>query len=319
MTLDVPDHDRGMERSHRLAQFWNWLIVFRVVAETEHVGTAARHLRVSPSAVSRTVSLLEDELGQALFERQGRRIRLSPLGHELLPYVRDAMRIVDDGVLRVTGREVRGRLRVSLPEFLAGLGVLALRRLQALHPELELHLVHLEDERVVKRLLNGELDVAVQAAPVSERALEVRPLVEMKNRLYVSASHALAGRRRVTLEEVAQHGFVVSDVRRDGWPVDRRRAERLRVARVEAEIEACRHGLIAALPAHCAEPYVASRDIVALRAAALEPTTYFAVCRRAVTEMSTTQRVIDALATGLQPTARASTREGPRRRKRVAR
>ena len=81
-----------MERVRRLARFWNWLPAFRVTAETAHLPTASEALHISPSALSRTIRLLEEDVGQPLFDRVGRNIALNAAGQRLLAAVRDAMR-----------------------------------------------------------------------------------------------------------------------------------------------------------------------------------------------------------------------------------
>ncbi len=57
-----------MDPTKKLRDIWAWIPVFRVVAETEHLPTAAARLHVSPSALSRTVRLVEDTLGEELFD-----------------------------------------------------------------------------------------------------------------------------------------------------------------------------------------------------------------------------------------------------------
>ena len=47
--------------SERVSRIWNWLPVFRAVAETEHLPTASELLYVTPSALSRTIRLLEKD------------------------------------------------------------------------------------------------------------------------------------------------------------------------------------------------------------------------------------------------------------------
>ncbi len=85
-----------MERHRRIAALWNWLPAFRGVAEFESVHKAAIDLAVSPSALSRSVRLLEDALGQALFVRQGAGLKLTPYGQELFRATKEAIRRIDD-------------------------------------------------------------------------------------------------------------------------------------------------------------------------------------------------------------------------------
>ncbi|HEY6881488.1 MAG TPA: LysR family transcriptional regulator, partial [Polyangiales bacterium] len=56
------------------------LRIFLSLARSLHFGRASKLVHKSPSAVSRALSRLEDELGQPLFERDNRRVKLTPLG-----------------------------------------------------------------------------------------------------------------------------------------------------------------------------------------------------------------------------------------------
>src|SRR3954471_7060738 len=55
-----------------------------IVAQTSSVGEAARRLHKTPSAVSQQLRRVEARFGVALFERVGRRVRLSPAGEAAL-------------------------------------------------------------------------------------------------------------------------------------------------------------------------------------------------------------------------------------------
>src|SRR5688500_12009657 len=59
------------------------LTYFLEAARFEHVGKAAKALAISPSAISHSIAQLEDELGRALFFREGGRIALTPHGKQL--------------------------------------------------------------------------------------------------------------------------------------------------------------------------------------------------------------------------------------------
>jgi DNA-binding transcriptional LysR family regulator len=81
-----------------VGRLWPWIPTFRAVAEREHLSQAARALGVSPSAVSRTIGLLEQEVGQPLFARVGRRVELNAAGRHLLLAVRSATREVEEAL-----------------------------------------------------------------------------------------------------------------------------------------------------------------------------------------------------------------------------
>jgi hypothetical protein len=107
---------------------------------------AAMLLGSSPPALSRAIKLLEAAAGAPLFSRKGRRLRLNARGRRLLHHLRDAMRLIDDGLATETRR-----VRVAAPPFLVG----------AIPGAVE----HGGD--VCDDLLTGKIDVAVtlQRAP----------------------------------------------------------------------------------------------------------------------------------------------------------
>src|SRR5690625_6162047 len=65
-------------------------------AKREHVTEAATALHVAQSAVSRQIFNLEAELGVDLFIREGRTVRLTPVGRIFLEHMEQAMNVIDD-------------------------------------------------------------------------------------------------------------------------------------------------------------------------------------------------------------------------------
>jgi DNA-binding transcriptional LysR family regulator len=88
----------ALDPYRRIARLWNWLPAFRAVAEYESVQAAGAALALSPSALSRAVRLVEDELGEPLFVRAPDGLQLTARGRALLSATRDAMRGIDEAL-----------------------------------------------------------------------------------------------------------------------------------------------------------------------------------------------------------------------------
>lgn len=123
---------------------------------------AARRLCCAQSTVTFQIRQLEQELGLQLFEKVGRRMRLTEAGHGLMPQVRELARTLDG--LRAAARreEPRGLLRVAVGETLLAYKLPeVLRRFRVRAPEARLHLQSLNCYVIRDALLNGAADVGV--------------------------------------------------------------------------------------------------------------------------------------------------------------
>lgn len=236
-----------MERARRIDDFWSWLPAFRAVAETEHLPSASALLRITPSALSRTIRLLEASVGQALFDRRGRRIELNAAGRELLQSVRDAMRRVDEGLVAMEGAAEERVTHIAVPGPFAPLYVLpAIDALRAEEPHVVVHLHATRGERANVALRRGEIDVAVIDDPVPDEQLTLTRLRELVHDVFVAKGSP---------NQLGALPFVapIPDARGltpDAWPLDRPRRIALRVTRMQVAIDAVRSGrYAAALPA----------------------------------------------------------------------
>ena len=245
-----------MKPLQELTPFWNWLPTFRAVAETEHLPTAAAMMHLTPSALSRTIRLLEEELGQPLFERRGRKLVLLPAGEHLLNAVRIAMRTIHEGMRAVQHLQHRGPLRVHAPAPLGAAIVLpAFARLKAEQPMLEPILDSQPAGNINSALLQGDIDLALVDDLVPDDNLSAHLLIRMRHRVYCAPGHPLAAASDAERPDaLARAVFVAptpgpSGKTPDAWPLSLPRTIGLRVSRMFVAIEAVLTGdYVAILP-----------------------------------------------------------------------
>jgi DNA-binding transcriptional LysR family regulator len=177
------------------------LKTFQAVARRQSFQRAAEALNYAPSTVSTQIRLLEKELGVPLFDRLGRRIRLSAAGQMLVKYAERLLTIEKETVANVAGwQEPKGSLAVRMPQSLGSLllpGVIASFR--NVYPKVGLDISTCAYDTLVHELKTGLVDLAFLLADsipyrdLISQALGIEPLVLVSGR-----EHPLAGKPQVT-------------------------------------------------------------------------------------------------------------------------
>ncbi len=243
-----------MERARRLTQLWNWLPAFRAVAETEHLPRASESLHVSPSALSRTIRLLESEVGQPLFDRVGRSLVLNAAGERFLSAIRDSMRIVHTGLEELERAQHVGPAFISVSETFAPVFVLpALDALRSHFPLVTPILSTLAGQEAISALKRGVVDLAVLDGATADPAVHIDAIATLKHDVCVAPDHPLVG-STPAIDDLALEPFVcpIADehgITPDHWPSDQPRRVVMRVEHRQIAIDACRQsGLLVVLP-----------------------------------------------------------------------
>ncbi|NBB71295.1 MAG: LysR family transcriptional regulator [Alphaproteobacteria bacterium] len=154
---------------------------FEALARHRHFGRAAVACGISQPALSVQIRELEDTVGAPLVERGGRQVGLTALGEAFELRVRDILRAVDElgDLARASQGPLAGRLRLGvIPTVAPYLLPTFIKELARRHPGLELRPREAVTQKLVDDLLEGRLDTAIVALPVSEPALHEEPLLE---------------------------------------------------------------------------------------------------------------------------------------------
>ncbi len=183
------------------------------VAEEENVSRAALKLHVSQPALSRQIRDLEEELGFLLLERSAKSVRLTEAGRAFLTEARAVLQRTEDAVkaARAIATGVRGELHVGYaPSLTARILPPTLRAFQSELPNVRVRLHDLSTEEMLAGLREGKLQIAfvVRLTPALLRGLRFEELARDSICLAVAPKHPLAGRRTVTLAEVAREPLV---------------------------------------------------------------------------------------------------------------
>jgi DNA-binding transcriptional LysR family regulator len=210
----------------------NHLAVFHAVAQAGSMTLGAERLDISQPAVSKQVQELESTLGVHLFDRIGRRVRLSQAGEvladcarRLFALAREAEEAMADVRAARRGRLVIGASTTIGTYLLPGVVAEFWRR----HPGVEL-LVEIENTAQVHRRLAGhELDLGLTEGLVEEEELDAEVFHRDELVMIAAPGHRLAGQARVPLSAVRREPFILREPGSGTRAVEEQALARLKV------------------------------------------------------------------------------------------
>ena len=135
---------------------------FLAVSETGSMTDGADRLGRTQSAVSLQIKRLEAVVGQPVFDRHARGVRLAPAGEALLPVAREVTARLDAALRGIAGQEISGRLRLGIPDdHIRDRLTRIIADVTRAHPGIELEVTCDLSARFEKMLAQGALDLAV--------------------------------------------------------------------------------------------------------------------------------------------------------------
>lgn len=183
--------------------------VFVAAAETGSFSAAARLLKLTPSAVSKLVTRIEDRLGTRLLVRTTRSLLLTPEGETYLARARRVLAEIDEMerlVARGAQAKPRGLLRINATIGFGECYIIPLvGEFLALYPDVKLEL-SLSDGLI--DLVEERTDIAFRTAPMADSTLKARKLL-VSHRVTVATPGYLARRGMPrTPADLASHNCI---------------------------------------------------------------------------------------------------------------
>lgn len=184
------------------------LITFTKVAEAGSLSHAARLLGYAQSTVTMQMQQLEQELGVPLYERVGKKIRITQAGQELLTYAVPIIRMSQEAMRigKHVPAGVEGTLRLGVLEQLADDRLAEqMDRYVVMYPEVELQVRTEYDKTVLlHQLRHNELDLVVTLDDQLTDSDLIHPVPDLPVELhfYMTGGHPLTRKASVTREEI---------------------------------------------------------------------------------------------------------------------
>ena len=191
---------------------YDQLASFLEVAKLQSFSRAAEKIFRTQPAISAQVRLLEQECGEKLFDRSGKKVLLTPAGEILLRYAEkllDLQREAKQAIAELN-ESPRGKLHIGANEATC-LYVLPKTFAQFKHryPQVSISIYRNFSHKIVQKVQEGAVDLGIVTLPQTVNNAEIIPVFRDEVQVVVPKKHPLAKSRSVSMEEVARQPLIL--------------------------------------------------------------------------------------------------------------
>jgi DNA-binding transcriptional LysR family regulator len=190
------------------------LTYFKKVSETRNISRAAEELLITQPAVSKQIRALEEELGERLFDRIGKKVLLTRAGAILYAHTDRILRSIQEAkaAVRDISKECSGELVVGTSDHIS------LHRLPdvlksyiAAYPKVDLKLRCHRSETILDMVNKNLVDLGVITLPSSGRGLISRVIWHDPMSLVFPGNHPLRSLKTIRLRDVVRYGMILPE------------------------------------------------------------------------------------------------------------
>ena len=186
--------------------------IFYYVAKCKNLTLAAEILHSNQPNISRTIKLLEHEMGCNLLIRSNRGITLTPEGEQLYSHVKVAVTQI-----QAAEEEIRNSIHMEQGAVTIGASETALRILvlpvlnifKQKYPDIHIRIINHLTTQAIDSVKNGKVDFSVVASPFSiEKPLQAYPIMQFSDILIGGSSYAYLQDKTLTLKDIISYPLI---------------------------------------------------------------------------------------------------------------
>jgi LysR family cyn operon transcriptional activator len=185
---------------------------FLAVADTNHFRRAAESLHVSQPTLSQQIQQLEKDLGTTLFDRIGKRVRLTVAGETFRHHAQRVLHELDEAQVALQELDglKRGRLHVGAVQTLnTYLIPPIIGRFATSHPGVFLSVEELTASQIEQDIVRGRINLGISFVSPATDEIISEPLFEEELVVIVSTCHPLAKRKVLKMKELDAEPLVM--------------------------------------------------------------------------------------------------------------
>ena len=191
---------------------YDQLASFLEVAKLQSFSRAAEKIFRTQPAISAQVRLLEQECGEKLFDRSGKKVLLTPAGDILRRYADKMLDLHKEALQAIAelNQTPRGKLYMGANEATC-LYVLpkTFFKFKQLYPLVQISIYRNFSHKILQKVQEGVLDLGIVTLPQSANNTEVIPVFRDEVQLVVPKNHPLGKNKSVTPEEISHHPLIL--------------------------------------------------------------------------------------------------------------
>jgi|WetSurMetagenome_2_1015567.scaffolds.fasta_scaffold00115_49 DNA-binding transcriptional LysR family regulator len=192
----------------------NQLSYFKKVAETGGISHAAAELLLTQPAVSKQIMALEEELGERLFDRIGKKMYLTHAGDTLMEHAEKILRSVDEAktAVRDISAECSGELLIGASDHIS------IHRLPGVlkayitaFPKVDLKLRCHRSETILEMVGRNQVDLGVITLPRPVSGIIPKPIWRDRMSLVCAKGHPLGAGRSIRLGDAIKYNMILME------------------------------------------------------------------------------------------------------------
>ena len=188
------------------------LRVLQAIDEFGSTTAAGQALALSQSAISSSLQQLEENIGQQLFERIGRKLVLNRFGQSLSPNIASLLDQAAELDQQFMGNAIGGVIEIGASFTIANHVIVdAMVDFQQQHPSVEIRITSDNSPGITDRLTSGELDFGLIESPVTDPSILCAPWLEDELVVFASPDHPISKKTKASMTDLVTTPWVLRE------------------------------------------------------------------------------------------------------------
>lgn len=189
------------------------LQVFVSTAKFNNISLAADEIAITQAAASMSLSQLESQLGQQLFNRDGKKLVLNDSGRNILAianHILQSTNELEQSIL--TPQHISGHVHIGASSTIANYILPQhLSQFRQHHPDVSFELTATNSHNCIQQLLNFEIDIALVEGIMRHPKIKLKPWNIDKLHVFCHPKHPLAQRKKIKVTELKDYPWILRE------------------------------------------------------------------------------------------------------------